>query len=62
MVDLVTVRLGGNAPLLGAAELALTPTLDDPAAMPMNLEPALADASELPDALEAQTLEAVAQG
>jgi len=62
MVDLVTVRLGGNAPLLGAAELALTPTLDDPAAVPMNLEPSLADATELPDALEVQTLEAVAQG
>lgn len=62
MVDLVTVRLGGNAPLLGAAELALTPTLDDPAAVPMNLEPAVADANELPDTLEVQTLEAVAQG
>ncbi len=35
MVDLVTVRLGSNALLLGAAELALTPTLDDPATVPL---------------------------
>ena len=35
MVDLVTGRLGGNALLLGAAELALGPTLDDPATVPL---------------------------
>ena len=40
MVDLVTVRLGGNALLLGAAELALAPTLDDPAAVPLERQPA----------------------
>ena len=39
MVDLVTVRLGGNALLLGAAELALGPTLHDPAAEPLAGEP-----------------------
>ena len=39
MVDLVTVRLGGNALLLGAAELALGPTLEDPAIVPVQGEP-----------------------
>jgi predicted NBD/HSP70 family sugar kinase len=39
MVDLVAGRLGGNALLLGAAELALGPTLEDPAIMPFWQEP-----------------------
>ena len=62
MVDLATVRLGGNAPLLGAAELALTPTLDDPAAVPLEQEPALCDANDVPETLEPQALETVVQG
>ncbi len=62
MVDLVTVRLGGNAPLLGAAELALTPTLADPAAVPLEQEPASSDPNHVPETLEPQVLETVAQG
>jgi predicted NBD/HSP70 family sugar kinase len=54
MVDLVTVRLGGNALLLGAAELALAPTLDDPAAVPLGLEPAAGDVTKAADNLEPQ--------
>ncbi|MGD0861713.1 MAG: ROK family transcriptional regulator [Candidatus Limnocylindrales bacterium] len=50
MVDLVTVRLGGNALLLGAAELALAPTLYDPAMVPLRRHPA---AGEAPDVTEA---------
>jgi predicted NBD/HSP70 family sugar kinase len=49
MVDLVTVRLGGNALLLGAAELALAQTLADPAMVPLESEP---DANEANDAAE----------
>ena len=45
MVDLVTVRLGGNALLLGAAELALGPTLHDPAAEPLAPRPLAGDSS-----------------
>jgi predicted NBD/HSP70 family sugar kinase len=62
MVDLVAVRLGGNAPLLGAAELALTPTLADPAAVPLEQEPASSDPNHVPETLEPQVLETVAQG
>ena len=52
MVDLVTVRLGGNALLLGAAELALASTLEDPANVPIIAEPGpieTVDASEGPE-------------
>ena len=35
MVEITTARLGGNAVLLGAAELALAPTLHDPATVPV---------------------------
>jgi len=62
MVDLVTVRLGGNAPLLGAAELALTPTLDDPAAVPLGQEPTPCDANDVPETPESQALETVVLG
>jgi predicted NBD/HSP70 family sugar kinase len=62
MVDLVTVRLGGNAPLLGAAELALTPTLDDPAAVPMPQETVLRGTDSGSATVETRALETVAQG
>ena len=62
MVDLVTVRLGGNAPLLGAAELALTPTLNDPATVQLDQERVHGDQNEAPDTLESLALETVAQG
>ena len=38
MVDLTAARLGSNAVLLGAAELALAPTLQDPGAIPVGQE------------------------
>jgi predicted NBD/HSP70 family sugar kinase len=52
MVDLVTVRLGGNALLLGAAELALGPLLDDPASVPLQQEPAPMDAEDVAETPE----------
>jgi predicted NBD/HSP70 family sugar kinase len=52
MVDLVTVRLGGNALVLGAAELALESTLDDPAMVSLLQEPAPNEAFEAADSLE----------
>jgi predicted NBD/HSP70 family sugar kinase len=52
MVDLVTVRLGGKALVLGAAELALAPTLDDPAIVPLMHEPTSGDVNEAADSLE----------
>ena len=38
MVELTTARLGGNAVLLGAAELALAATLQDPASVPVRTD------------------------
>jgi predicted NBD/HSP70 family sugar kinase len=43
MVQLTMARLGANAVLLGAAELALARTLDDPTSIPVSREPAAAD-------------------
>jgi len=62
MVDLVTVRLGGNALLLGAAELALTPTLDDPATLPLAQEPVSIEAGDAPESLDAETSRAPVLG
>jgi predicted NBD/HSP70 family sugar kinase len=62
MVDLAIVRLGGSAPLLGAAELALTPTLDDPATVPMEQGPVLGDANDVPETLQPRASEMAAKG
>ena len=37
-VDVVAARLGPDAPLIGAAEIALAPLLDDPATAPMRTD------------------------
>ena len=62
MVDLVTVRLGANALLLGAAELALAPLLNDPAIMPLQQEPAPNDAIDTAEALASAAHGMLAQG
>jgi predicted NBD/HSP70 family sugar kinase len=62
MVDLVTVRLGGNALLLGAAELALTPTLDDPATVPLMHEPLPIDSGDVAEILEPEAPDAPVLG
>jgi predicted NBD/HSP70 family sugar kinase len=62
MVDLVTVRLGGNALLLGAAELALAPTLNDPAILPLEQGPALVEANEPTEAVLSPASSLSAQG
>lgn len=62
MVDLAIVRLGGSAPLLGAAELALTPTLDDPATVPLEQGPVLGDANDVPETLQPRASERAAKG
>lgn len=61
MVDLVTVRLG-NALLLGAAELALAPLLNDPAIMPLQQEPAPSDANDVPETFASRAPGLLAQG
>jgi predicted NBD/HSP70 family sugar kinase len=62
MVDLVTVRLGGNALLLGAAELALAPTLNDPAILPLEQGPAPVEANEPTEAVLSPASSLSAQG
>jgi len=62
MVDLVTVRLGGNALLLGAAELALAPTLDDPGALPLAEEPAPIETGDAPEGLDSEAARAPVLG
>ena len=62
MVDLVTVRLGGNAPLLGAAELALAHLLNDPATVCLEQEPVVDDANDLLESLERRPSETAVQG
>ncbi len=61
MVDLVTVRLG-NALLLGAAELALAPLLNDPAIMSLQQEPAPSDANDVPETFASRAPGLLAQG
>ncbi len=62
MVDLVTVRLGGNALLLGAAELALAPLLNDPAIMPLQQDTAPGDVSRAAEAPENHPFSLLAEG
>ena len=62
MVDLVTVRLGSNALLLGAAELALAPLLSDPAIMPLQQEPAPSYANDAPETLTSRASTLLAEG
>ncbi|HEX7669283.1 MAG TPA: ROK family transcriptional regulator [Polyangiaceae bacterium] len=62
MVDLVTVRLGGNALLLGAAELALAATLDDPGALPLAEEPAPIETGDAPEGLDSEASRAPVLG
>jgi hypothetical protein len=62
MVDLVTVRLGGNAVLLGAAELAFAPTLNDPATVRLEVEMASSGAHDVPGAVDEHASETAGQG
>lgn len=62
MVDLVTVRLGGNAVLLGAAELAFAPTLNDPATVRLVEEAALGDALDASEGHQTQASQTAGQG